>query len=88
MLYISTQYFVKTNIINTVCLVTILTDMIVGKCGLYQSTVNKQTARTLNISFPTYTQNFIVKKYDYLKWKLIVYIISIISYPNSNRTSI
>lgn len=62
MLYISTQYFVKTNIINTVCLVTILTDMIVGKCGLYQSTVNKQTARTLNISFPTYTQNFYSEK--------------------------
>jgi len=35
--------------------------MTVIKCELYQSTVNKQTARKLNISFPTYTQNFYTK---------------------------
>jgi len=78
----------KYCIMDTVCLVTALAVMIVLQCELYQSTVNKQPAHKLNISFPMYTHNFIVKKYEYLKLKLIVYITSIISYPNCNRTSI
>jgi hypothetical protein len=49
-------------LIDTACLVTTLTAMIVVKCELYQSTVNKQLARKLNISFHKYTQNFCSEK--------------------------
>jgi hypothetical protein len=55
--------------------------MIVVKCELYQSTVNKQPARKLNISFPKYTQNFYSEKLWIPKIEIncVLYIDNIIS---------